>query len=125
MGNKVKDIAALQKDAQRIFYKGVEAVEPGAAIRRYCRRDGRHFFVGDRKFDLAGVKNIFVVGAGKASAPMAAAIEDLLEDNITAGIVNVKYGYTAKLGRIKLVEAGHPVPDSNGQKGAAAILNLV
>ncbi|MBW2738544.1 MAG: glycerate kinase, partial [Deltaproteobacteria bacterium] len=57
-------------------------------------------------------------------APMAAALEDILGERITKGIINVKYKHVAHLDRIKLIEAGHPVPDENGQNGANAILDL-
>ena len=55
---------------------------------------------------------------------MAAAIEDILGENITSGIINVKYGHTANLNFIRLIEAGHPVPDKNGMHGADKILKL-
>jgi hydroxypyruvate reductase len=55
---------------------------------------------------------------------MASAIEDVLGERITEGIVNVKYGHVAGLKYVKLIEAGHPVPDRNGRDGAMAILNL-
>ena len=115
----------MRNDAVRIFNKGIEAVEPGLAVKRFCRREGDNLFIGNRKYDLSGIKNIFVTGAGKATAPMAAAIEDILGENITCGIINVKYGHTASLNRIRLIEAGHPVPDKNGMQGADEILNLV
>ncbi len=114
----------MRKDALRIFHKGLEAVEPRSAVKRNCRLHKSSLSIGDVDFDLSSVKNIYVVGSGKASAPMAAAIEDILGDRISGGIVNVKYGHTAELKRIELVEAGHPVPDEKGQSGAESILAL-
>ena len=125
MNSKVKNISQIRKDAEEIFYSGLRAVDPGTAVKRYCRIEGNHLFIGDKPYDLSRIKNIFVVGAGKATAPMAAEIENLLGDRIAKGIINVKYGHTNKLGRIKLIEAGHPVPDKNGQQGAGAIVDLV
>ncbi len=125
MNSKVKNITQMRKDAEEIFYSGLRAVDPGAAVKRYCRIEDDHLFIGDKPYDLSRIKNIFVVGAGKASAPMAAEIENILGDKITKGIINVKYGHTSKLGRIKLIEAGHPVPDKNGRQGAGAIVGLV
>ncbi len=125
MNSKVKNITQMRTDAEEIFYSGLRAVDPGAAVKRYCRIEGDHLFIGDKPYDLSRIKNIFVVGAGKATAPMAAKIENLLGDRITKGIINVKYGHTSKLGRIKLIEAGHPVPDKNGRQGAEAIIDLV
>ena len=64
---------------------------------------------------------MFVVGAGKAGAAMAQAIERLLGRRIDAGLINVKYGHLAKLRRIELNECGHPVPDAAGVRGAERI----
>ena len=118
-------IAAMRNHASRIFYKALEVVEPGAAVKRYCRLDGERLFIGDWAYDLAQYKNLFVIGAGKAAAPMAATIEDILGKRIKHGIIIVKYDHIAELGLIELIEAGHPLPDKNGQLGANAILNLV
>ena len=124
MKTKSKDINMMRADAVSIFHSGLKAVEPGAAVKNYCRVDGDRFFVGDWKYDLSDVNNIFVIGSGKASAPMAAAIEDFIGERIQGGIVNVKYGHTAEVSHVKLIEAGHPVPDENGETGSQAILNL-
>ena len=125
MNTILNSIQEMRGNAVKIFHKGLQAVEPGSAIKRSCKREGNIFFIGNRKYNLSGIENVFVTGAGKATAPMAAAIESILGENITRGIINVKYGHTAKLNRIKLIEAGHPVPDENGEKGAGEILNLV
>ena len=124
MNPEPKNIAAMRNDASRIFYKALQAVEPGAAVKQYCRLDGEHLFIGDWAYDLAQYKNLFVIGAGKAAAPMAATMEDILGKRITSGIITVKYDHVADLGQIELIEAGHPLPDINGQHGADAILNL-
>jgi len=124
MNTILKDIKEMRGNAVKIFHKGLQAVEPGSAIKRSCKREGDNLFIGKRKYNLSGIKNIFVTGAGKATAPMAAAIEDILGEGITSGIINVKYGHTANLNSIRLIEAGHPVPDKNGIKGADEILNL-
>ena len=80
-----------------------------------------NLIIGDKTFDLSHVNDLFIVGAGKASGAMAAALEEILADRITGGLVVVKYGHAVDLSRISLVEAGHPVPDRNGQEGAERI----
>lgn len=115
----------MREAARRIFLKGVEAVEPAAAVKRNCRREGDRLRIGESTLDLSTFDRILVVGAGKASAPMAVALEQILGERITRGIVNVKYGYTAPVQRIDLVEAGHPVADENGVRGARQILDLI
>jgi len=114
----------MRRDAGRIFQAGLSAVDPAAAIRRYCRRSGETLAVGEQRYDLFRFKRIFVVGGGKAGAPMARAVEGILGDRISAGAVNVKYGHVAELDRVQLTESGHPVPDENGLSGARSMLEL-
>ncbi len=124
MGIESKTISAMRKDAVEIFYKALKAVQPGPAIKRHCKFDGKSLFIGHRSYHLSRYKNLYVFGAGKATAPMAATIENMIDEKITGGIVTVKYGHVTDLKHINLIEAGHPIPDESGKRGASAILNL-
>lgn len=117
-------IQKMRADAISIFQAGLKAVDPVKAIRRYVGLDKDQLIIADKTFDLSHIENLYIIGAGKASGVMAAAMEDVLGDRITDGYVVVKYDHTADLTRISLVEAGHPVPDINGQKGAEKICDL-
>ena len=124
MSFESKTISAMRKDAVKIFYKALKAVQSGTAIKRYCKFDGKTLFIGHRSYHLSGYKNLYILGSGKATAPMAAAIENIIDEKITGGIITVKFGHVADLKHINLIEAGHPIPDENGIRGASAILNL-
>jgi len=115
----------LRKAAASILTAAVRAVEPGAAVRRMLVRRGHRLRLDTRWYDLRQSRRIFVVGAGKAAAPMAAAVEQVLGRRITDGLVIVKYGHVGPLRRIRLVEAGHPLPDAAGERGAAQMLDLL
>ncbi len=117
-------ISTMRHDAAAIFDSALRAVHAGTAVKTSCHIKNNLFFVGTTSFDLNRYDNIYIIGGGKASAHMGAAIEELLLSKITSGIINVKYNHTVSLKKIKLIEAGHPIPDENGQKGARAILNL-
>ncbi len=65
-----------------------------------------------------------VVGAGKASAAMAKAVEARWPGPL-AGLVVTRYGHAVPCERIEVVEASHPVPDENGHRAAARILEMV
>src|SRR5215470_2397533 len=67
---------------------------------------------------------LIVVGAGKASGAMAAAIEETWLERVGAGLVVVKDGHGAPTRRVRIVEAGHPVPDERGLRAAREILSL-
>ena len=67
----------------------------------------------------------FVVGAGKASAAMAAAVDEAWQDVDLTGVVSTRYGHGVDAGRIRVIEAGHPVPDANSTEAAQAMLDLL
>jgi glycerate 2-kinase len=66
-----------------------------------------------------------VVGAGKAAASMAAAVEAAWPDVLLSGVVVTPYGYGAQTRRIRVLEAAHPVPDANSEAAAREVLTAV
>jgi glycerate 2-kinase len=72
----------------------------------------------------ARARRVLVVGAGKASGAMAEAAESVLGEWIADGLVAVKDAAGARPRRVRVVEAGHPVPDARGEAAAAEILRL-
>lgn len=113
---------------RKIFTAGVESVDPYALVTGAVRLENSILKIGangvSRSFDLDGKEKIIVVGAGKATARMALAIEHICGDRITDGCIVVKYGHTEPLNFIRILEAGHPVPDENGVAGAREVLSL-
>jgi hydroxypyruvate reductase len=67
---------------------------------------------------------LVVVGAGKASAAMARAVEENWSGPL-AGLVITRYGYAVPCERIEIVEAAHPVPDAAGMRAAQRMLERV
>ena len=66
-----------------------------------------------------------VVGGGKSAAVMAAALEDAWPDVPMQGVVVTRYGHAVPTRRIQVVEASHPVPDANSERGARLLLDQV
>jgi glycerate 2-kinase len=114
-----------RQTALDILAAALAAVEPGAAVRRHLRRDGHWLFASDALYDLRHLHRVRVVGAGKASAAMAAAVEPILGDRLDAGLVIVKDGHSAPLARIAQREASHPVPDSRGLAATEELTSLI
>lgn len=114
----------LRRDALSIFRASLAAADPGKAIARAVTLSGDTLRVGTKKYSLDQYGRIVVLGAGKASAAMAKALERILGSRISAGLINTKYGHLAKLKRIELNECGHPVPDQAGIAGARRIAAL-
>jgi len=67
---------------------------------------------------------LIVIGAGKASAAMARAVEDHWSGPLD-GLVVTRYGHGVPCQRIEIVEAAHPVPDAAGEAAAARILGKI
>lgn len=118
-------VAPARKELGQILDAALDAVAPGRAVARHLRREGDVLVVDGLQYDLSGYDRVFVVGAGKGAAPMAAEIETLLGDRLAAGMVCVKYGHTMPLERIELRQGAHPVPDENGRKAAEDMLDMV
>jgi glycerate 2-kinase len=110
--------------AEQIFLAGVESVLPHRLITRAMSLNGNSLKIGSLTYNLEDIENIYIIGAGKASAMMGSEVEKILGDRITEGHIVVKYGYSCQLKYIDITEAGHPIPDSNGFKATSEILNL-
>ncbi len=109
----------------RIFEAGLSAVEPRQAVLRHLRLQENALQIGDRKIELDAIGRIFVFGAGKACGPMAAAVEDILGERLSGGMVIVKYGHGCSLRKIAVHEAGHPVPDEAGLRAGALLVDRI
>jgi glycerate 2-kinase len=118
-------LSRMRQDAREIFQAGLQAADPRDAVRRHCHRQGNRLEIGDKTYDLAATERLLVIGAGKAAAAMAQAMEDLLGDRISDGLICVKYGHASPLKRIDTIEAGHPLPDAKGAAAARRIFSMV
>jgi len=97
---------------RRMFEAAIASAQPALCVPAYLP-------------DPASVKGRFiVVGAGKASAAMAQAVEGAWSGPLE-GLVITRYGYGAPCKRIEIAEASHPVPDAAGEEAARRMLNLV
>ena len=93
-----------------LFRAAVAAADPGRAVAAHLPPKPRGRTV--------------VVGAGKASAQMAAAFERHWPEPVS-GLVVTRYGYAVPTNRIEIVEASHPVPDEAGYLAARRIMSTV
>ena len=120
----MKPLAELRNDAMGIFQAGLRAADPFSAILRHVKFAGQQLQAGEKRYDLTRVSAIYAIGAGKASARMAQAMEQILGGRLS-GVVNVKYGHAVPLKGVKVNEAGHPLPDEAGVRGTREILRLL
>jgi glycerate 2-kinase len=106
-GNGVTEPRVLLR---RMFQAAIDAAQPALCVPRHLPQPPRG--------------RLLVIGAGKASAAMARAVEDNWRGDLS-GIVVTRYGYGVRCRRIEIVEAAHPVPDAAGLAAAERILKAV
>ncbi|KPJ59522.1 MAG: hypothetical protein AMJ46_10930 [Latescibacteria bacterium DG_63] len=108
-----------------IVEAGISRVLPPALMRSSVRYDSTRgqLSVLDTTYDVSPGR-LFVVGGGKAVGLMAEALEAIVGvENLTAGVVTcVSIGYGTQ--KIRILEAGHPIPDGRGQAGLEQMLSL-
>jgi glycerate-2-kinase len=117
----------LRRDAIDILSTAVEAVDPGESIRRNLMIDEGEIRIDGVALDLDRYSNVYVIGGGKAGGSMAEAIEELLGDRVTMGILNVLKGTELDyhLEKIRLNGASHPTPGKDGVRGVEEMLTLM
>lgn len=118
------DTPTLRRAAVRCLEAALSAADPYAAVHRAVRRVGDRLEVAEEPVDLDRRGAVYVLGGGKAGAAMAAALEQILDDGIAAGVVSVKYDHAVPTARVRVMEAGHPLPDAAGVAAAEAVLAL-
>ncbi len=123
----------LRNDAIDIWKAGVAAVEAGRLVHKALRVKGNRLISGETEIDLAAVRRIVVVGAGKAGAAMAEAVEEVLgpkrlEEKQVEGLVNVPDATVKPLRAITL----HPAragsenrPTAAGARGTKRMMDLI
>jgi hydroxypyruvate reductase len=98
---------------RRMFDAAVDAAQPSRNVPPHLPRP-----------EELGKGRFVVIGAGKASAAMARAVEDHWAGELS-GLVVTRYGYTVPCKRIEIVEAAHPVPDAAGLAAAKRLFEVV
>ena len=95
---------------EKMFHAAVASAQPALCISAHL--------------PLPPQGRLIVIGAGKASAAMARAVEDHWKGPLE-GLVVTRYGYGVDCKHIEILEASHPVPDANGLNAAQKILGRV
>ncbi|UCE95135.1 MAG: glycerate kinase [Candidatus Bathyarchaeota archaeon] len=120
----------LDKQARRHVLQALEAALEKVDVKKIIMSkvlfQDNKLKINHHEFDLKRFQAIYVVGGGKASGNLAEALESILRNRITDGLVNVPYDSGPyKTQKIRFQEANHPIPDNAGVKGAREIIDLV
>lgn len=114
----------LRRMALEIIEYALEQADPYMAVRKLIRLEGNRLTVDKLSINLQENQRIFLIGAGKATYPIASALEDILGEWITDGVIICKHGQEGRLKHSRLYLAGHPIPDKPGFEAACEALAL-
>ena len=114
----------LNRDTYTILNSAIDAVKPAQLIKNQIRLNNHIIHIEKRQTDLSKFENVYIIGAGKASAFMAQSLEKILKYKITSGALVVKYEHGASCQKTKIYEGGHPIIDENSLTGTERILSL-
>ncbi len=109
---------------KKLIVRGLHAVDARKAVGRVISRNSEEFVIGRRRYDLSRYDRVVVLGAGKATASMAQAVEQRLGSRLQGGFVVVKHGHVVPTRQIVVAEAGHPVPDRYGRRAADRLCDM-
>jgi len=115
---------SLRRTAFDIIEHALERADPYKAVKKLLYLRGDHLEVGEIQLDLTRAGRIFLLGTGKATYPIAKALEEILGDRIEDGVIICKYGQEGTLVRSRLLFSSHPIPDEAGLHAAEQALAL-
>lgn len=114
----------LRADALEIIEHAIKSSNPYTAVKNLVRHEAGFLRIGNKEYNLKKLDNIYVVGAGKATFPIALALEEILEEKLSDGLVVLKKGGYQNLNKIKTIAAAHPVPDEHSLKAALGLMDI-
>jgi glycerate 2-kinase len=114
----------LRRATLQVAAAGLLAADPAAATRREVgyNRDTDTLRVGSVEYRLSSAARVWVIGAGKASYRVAAALEEILGDRVEGGVVAVRDPDVSPLRYVQVIHSDHPLPSSRSVEAATRIL---
>ncbi|HLN45061.1 MAG TPA: glycerate kinase [Candidatus Sulfotelmatobacter sp.] len=103
----------------------LNAVDAAKLLKSKVKISNNQLYAEPYCFDLGKYQHLYVIGGGKAAASMAVALEEILADRITRGLVNIPNGTKLKTNKIELHEASHPIPDESGVTGTRRMMEII
>src|SRR6266567_4832326 len=114
----------LKEAAKRVFLGTLKAIEPDSVIRHKLRVDGKTLSLAGEQIPLDDFAEVVLIGMGKASLKMGAAVENLLGHRIKRGMLVTDHRSSTKV-KSEVLVAGHPFPDANSLIAGERIVELV
>lgn len=115
----------LRKHSREIFREALNAADPTVCVTDIISFGNNILTVNSRKYDISGYDNIYLVAFGKAAPSMAKAVEDILTDKITEGIVISNTTPDIQFRYLNFHLSSHPVPDGKSVQAAERVLRIL
>ncbi|HEY1249419.1 MAG TPA: glycerate-2-kinase family protein, partial [Nitrososphaera sp.] len=110
------------------FETALKSVKPQQLVSQAIRGGKKQLTVRDiygKVTKLQGFDQVYIVGAGKATAGMANALCSILDNRIAGGAITIPYGANVEINGIQVTQASHPIPNQAGVKGTHSILSVL
>jgi glycerate 2-kinase len=109
----------------RILSAAINAIDPGDAVRRHVTREGDILTISGVSYDLRCFRRVVLLGMGKASLAMSAALANILADLISVGLIITKQASAGSNFPWTVLEGDHPIPDERSLKAGKNAIELV
>lgn len=107
-----------------LLQRGFAAVDPKRCVSEALFCDGSRLHVGRSIFGIAG-RRVWTIAIGKAAVPMVEGASERLGSTQAGGIAVTRHGYGGSVAGVRVLEAGHPIPDESGLQAATMIGELI
>lgn len=119
------DFQKNREHALEIFREALEAANPKRCMLEHVNLSGDVLSVDGRKYNLREYESVFAIAFGKAASSMGKALEELLGDRITDGIVVSNSPPNLTFSRMRFYLSSHPIPDERSLAAATEVIRLL
>lgn len=121
----MREMMGPKEIVREIFRRTLAAIDVATTVRNAVSRDGDRLRVVEEEVDLAAFRRVVIVAIGKASVAMAEAVEEILGERLTDGLVVANARPSEDRLRLPLFLGGHPVPNEGSLDAATRALGLL
>jgi glycerate 2-kinase len=119
------ELCPRRDSVRRILSAAMQAADPRLGLPRFLRRKKNLLNVDGRVYNLDNFSRIFLLAVGKAAETMTEALLPFVEDRLSSGLIVTKRASRPILGRLTIMEAGHPLPDVHSLEAGRRVCELV
>lgn len=119
------NLSPASKKALGIYEDTIHAIRAGELIRRFVHLKDSILKIEQHTFDLNRFSRVLLLGAGKASMGMGAAMGEILQSHAFESLLITKKGYALPHPSLRIMETSHPIPDESSIEAGAAIYSLL